>query len=361
MSCGRVIGNELRGVPPECLPIWGQRWSGYRAPHGPSPFSTRIFSVDRMSEMGPVLTSPTQFETTLTEEDEGDDTSSESGRLYSTFPSSLLAIQPDATELTFRPETPAPRSVYCSSSHLHGSPEILHRSGGYPPPQNSTCFGTMLLQRQQSEHSDIQRHASEPLLHPPALHHEISIQCGCGAFEDDYTLWDMDRTSASIEPQAGPSYRSHVPSGQLQHPMPLHSIPEWQFANPHTQSSAYPIQANPLSLSGSDCLLQPSQAGDRDKFIATPPLPPTYCFTLPLSQQNVGVNSSWNHESSMTMIPSIAHSRNPVISQWASGSVPPNLCLPRALTELWVISWSRGVLSPGLGLSQEPSSSRGSA
>lgn len=333
MICGRVIGNELRDVPPECvshcrtrshwsvninfkLPIWGQRWSGYRAPHGPSPFSTRVFSVDRMSEMGPALTSPTQFEAMLTEEDEGEDTSSESGRLYSTFPSSPSAIHLDVTELT-------PRSVHCSSSHPHGGSEILHRSNGHPPPQNSTCFGTTLLRRQRSEQSYMQRHALEPLLHPPALHHGISIQGGCGSFENDYSLWDMDPTSAGIQPPIGSSYRSHVPSGQLQHALPPPSIPE--FANAHTQSSAY---LSPLSLPGRGCLFQPFQADDRAKFITTTPPPPSYCLTL--SQQN-GIDSSWNHDSSMTMIPSITHTRNPMISQWPSGSVPPNLSFPEPL------------------------------
>ncbi|KAH0839803.1 hypothetical protein J3R83DRAFT_748 [Lanmaoa asiatica] len=339
MIYGRVIGNELRDVPPECaniyskLPIWGQRWSGHRAPRGPSPFSTRIFSVDRMSEIGPALTSPTQFEVTLTEEDEGEETNSESSRLYNTSPLSPLAIQTDATELTFRRETPAPRSVQRSSSHPHGSPKILHRNTGDLPLQNSTCFTTTLFPRRQSEQSRIQHHASEPLLHPPALHHGTPIQGDRGSFENNYTLWDIDRPSTSNQPQAGPFHGSYFPTGQLQYAMPPHSIYQWQFANAYTQSSAYP---------GSGYLLQPFQADDKTRFIPTTPPSSSHSFTTALPQQIFGIDSSWNHESSTTMIPGIAHPRNPMISQWPSGSVPLNPSFPGSLQN------SESSLGPGV-------------
>lgn len=258
------------------LPIWGQRWSGYRVPHGPSPFSTRIFSVDGMSEVGPTLTSPTQFEMTLTEEDEGEDASSESSRFRGSFISSPLAMQVDATASTSRPETPTPRSVCPSSNHSHGSPEMLHRCTGYPP------------------------------LHPPTFH-GIPIQ-GChGSLDNDYTLWDMDRTSTSIQDiqlQAGHSHPSQIPSGQLQHAMLPHSIHEWQLAKAHPRSSTYPFQFDPSSHPGSSCPLQPSQADYRTGFIPTTPPSPSssHCFAVPFPQHIVAIDSSWNYEPNITMI-----------------------------------------------------------
>lgn len=270
-----------------------------------------------MSEMGPALTSPTQFEMMLPEEDGGEDTSSESSRLYSSFPSSPLAIQADVAELTSPPEAPTSRFIHRSSGRPHRSLEVLHRSTGHLPPQNSTCASTTFLPRRRSGQPSLQHHVSEPPTHPFALHHGASIQGDCGSFEDDYTLWDC--TSTGIQPRTGSFHRIHVPSGQLQH-----TIPEWQFANAQTQSSVYPLQANPSSYPGSGYLFQPSQADDRTQFIPTTSPSFSHRFTIPLCQQNAGIDSSWNHDSSITMIPGIVHPRNPTISQWPSGSIPPN-------------------------------------
>lgn len=274
-----------------------------------------------MSEVGPALTSPTQFEVTLMEEDEGEDACSESSQFRSSFLSSPLAIQADATELASRPEAPMPQSVHRSSNHPHGSPKMLHRSTGHPPPQKSTRFSTTLPSWRQSEQSGTQYLASEPPLSPSA-HHGILIQGGRGSPENDYTLWDMDRTSTSSQLRASHSHFGQIPSGQ-QHSTPPHSIPEWQFA--HTQSSAYPLQFDPSSHPGSGCLLQPFQVIP----MMTPPS--SHCFTIPLPRQNVAIDSPWDHESSITMIPGTAHPRNPMIPPWPSGSVLPNPSFPEPL------------------------------
>lgn len=274
------------------LPIWGQRWSGYRVPHGPSPFSTRIFSVEGMSEVGPALTSPTQFEMMLSEEDEGEDASSESSQFRSSFISSPLAIQADATASPSGPETPTPRSARCSSNYSHGGPEMLHQCTGYPP------------------------------LHPPTLH-GIPIQ-GChGSLANDYTFWDMDRTSTSTQGIQLQPHPSQIPSGQLQHAMPPHSIHEWQLAEAHPRSSSYPFQLDSSSQPGSGSSLQPFQADDRTRFIPTTPPSSSYCFTIPFPQHIVAIDSSWNYEPSITMIPD---SRN-----WPSGLVLSNPSLPEPL------------------------------
>ncbi|KAF8559164.1 hypothetical protein OG21DRAFT_1481014 [Imleria badia] len=333
MVYGRVIGNELRDVPPECLPIWGQRWSSYRAPHGPSPFSTRIFSVDRMSEVGPALTSPTQFEVTLAEEDEGEDATSESSQFRSSIPSSPLAIQADATGLASRPETPMPRSDRRSSNYPHDSPKMLHWSTGHPPPQTSTRFCTTLLPRRQFVQSGTQYRASEPILQPPALHHGIPIQSGHRSFENDCALWGMDCTPTSIQPPADHSHPIQIPTGQLQHTILPHSIPEWHFANAHTQSSEYPLQLDPSSYPGSGCLLLPFQADEPTRIVPTMSPSSSHCFTIPFPQQNVAPDSSRNHESSINMIPGIAHPQYPVMPPWRQGSTLPNSPFPRPLQD----------------------------
>ena len=282
-----------------------------------------------MSEVGPAQTSPTQFEVTLTEEDEGWDASSESSPLRSSFLSPPLALQADATELTPRPEALTPQSVHRSSNYPHGSPKMPHWSTSHPPPQKSTRFSSALLPRQQSEQSGIQYFASETLLHPPTPHHGIPIQGGRGSLENDYTLWDIDRTSTSSRLQIGHSHLSQIPSG-LQHTTPPHSIPEWQFAP--TQLSAYPLplQFDPSSHPGSGCLLQPFQADDRTRFIPTTTPPSSHCFTIPLPQ-NVAIDSSWDHESSTTVVPGIARPRNPMVPPWPSGSVLPSPSFPEPL------------------------------
>lgn len=273
-----------------------------------------------MSEVGPALTSPTQFEMMLADEDEGEDTNSESSRLYSFFSSSQLAIQTGATELTSRPKTPTPRSVHRLSNHPYGSPQILRRSIGYLPPPSSTYFNTTLLPRRQSEQSGIQHHTSKPLLHTPPLHYSIPLQGGRGSFENDLSIWDMDRTSTSIQP----SHASHIPSGQLQRTIPPHSVPEWQFANTYTQSSAYySFQPNPSSHPDGGYPFQPFPDDDQSRFILMTSPSSSHCSTMPLLQQNVGIDSCWDHESGTTRIPGIAHHRNHMTAQWPSGSVLP--------------------------------------
>jgi hypothetical protein len=281
-----------------------------------------------MSEVGPALTSPTQFEVTLAEEDEGEDADSESSQFRSSFLSSPLAIQADATELASWPEAPTPQSVHRSSNHPHSSPKVPHRSTGRPPPEKSTRFSTALPPWRQSEQSGTQYLASEPLLHPSTPHHGILIQGGHGSLENYYTLWDMDRTSTSSQLQAGHSHLGQTPSRQ-QDTTPPHSVPEWQFA--HTQSSAYPLQFDPSSHPGSGCLLQPFQADDRTRFIPMTTPSSSHCFTIPLPRQTVAIDSSWDHESSITMIPDIAHPRNPMIPPWPSGSVLPTPSFPEPL------------------------------
>lgn len=279
-----------------------------------------------MSEVGPVLTSPTQFEVTLAEEDEGEDATSESSQFRSSFPSSPLTIRLDATEPTSRPETPMPRSDNRSSDHPHGS-LVLHRSTGHPPTQKSTRFCTTLLPRRQSA---TQYRASEPILQPPALHHGIAIQGGHESLGNDCALWGMDYTSTSIQLLANHSHPSQIQSGQLQHTVPTHSIPEWQFASAHTQSSEHPLQLNPPSHPGSGCLLLPFQADDPTRIVPTIS-PPSHFFTIPFSQQNVGSNPSRNHEPSKGMIPGTPFSQYPIIPPLPPGSSLLNPPFPRPL------------------------------
>ena len=270
-----------------------------------------------MSEMGPALTSPTQFEVTLTEEEEAEDAGSESSQFRSFFLLSPLAIQAQPTS---RPETAVPRSVHRSSNHPHHGPEMSHRDTEHPSPQKSTRFRTTLLLGQQSEQSETQHPAWEPRFHPPSLR-GIPIQGGHGSPENNYTLWDMDRTSSSIQLR---DVHSH-PSGQLQHTMSPHSLPEWQFADPHTHSSPYPVQPNTSPHLGGGCPLLPYQADDQTSFIPTmsPSSGSSHRSTIPSPQQNVAVHSSRGYESSM-------HDGYPMMAPWPEWSTltDPPLPLP---------------------------------
>lgn len=251
----------------------------------------RVFSVDQMCEVGPALTSPTQFDMALADEDERENTSSESNRLYSSFFSSPLVIETAVSELTSWSKTPTPRSMHRLSNHPRGSPQMQHQS--HPP--------------------GIQHHALNPVFHPPPLPYNIPIQGGCGSAEHDPSLWDTDRASTSIQLCTSPSGASLVPSGQLQHAMPSHSVPEWQFANAHTQPSAYPFQPTLLSPPDSSHLFQPLPDNDQSMFIPTMPW-----------QKNVGIDLPWIHESDTTRVPSVMHPRTHMMAQWPSGLVLPD-------------------------------------
>ncbi|KAG6378602.1 hypothetical protein JVT61DRAFT_12869 [Boletus reticuloceps] len=279
-----------------------------------------------MSEVEPALTSPTQFEVTLMEEDEAEDASSESSQFRNTFLSPPLAIQADVAELTSRPETPMPRSVHPSSNYPHYSPESLHRSAGHTSPQESEYFSTTLLARWQSEHPGTQGCASDPLFHPPALCRGISIHGGHGSYDNDYALWDVDRTSTSIQLRADHSYPSQIPSGQPGYTMPLHSIPDLHFANTHPQSSPYPAQLNASTQPGSGCLLLPFQA-DEQTFGPMTSSSFSHCFTIPLSRLDVAINPSQNRESSLTRTSSTQFP----YPTWPPASTLPNPSFPDPL------------------------------
>ena len=303
------------------LPVWGQRWAGYRAPHGPSSFSTRVFSVHGMSEVGPVLTSPTQFEMTLTDEDDGEDTNSESNHLYSSFYPSPRAMDVGAIKLASRPETPTPQSVHLLSNRPHGVPSMTQRSTGRSPPPNSTYFSTMLPPVQQPEQSGVQHYASEPFLHLlPPPQYTTPIQCGHEPLGSSFGLRDMDRTSANSQFRVGPSRAGFVPSGQLQHIVPPQLVPEWRFAD--SQTHLYPSLPNPSSNSDSGYLLEALPDDNQAMFIPAMPPPSFHCFRMPPDEQNVGVDSFWDHGSSPTGIPGIMDPRNPTMAPWPLGSVP---------------------------------------
>ncbi|KAG9317341.1 hypothetical protein JVU11DRAFT_1540 [Chiua virens] len=315
MIYGRVIGNELRDVPPECLPVWGQRWAGYRTPQGPSPFSTRILSVDQMSEVGPILTSPTQFERTLMEEDEGVDTGSESSPVYSAFPLSPLTIRTDVTELSSQIETSSPSSVHPSSGHLHDSLEVSRRFTGHPLSRNSRRPRTISLSRRQFS---IQHHGAEPPLHLPTVHDDLPTQRGRGLSEQEYDPWDIDYTSTSI--RADLYQGNHE---QLQFTIPPHSSVEWQFSDAHTQFPAYPSQPNTSSHSFTGYPSRSLQPNDRDRMIPMTPPSFTHFSALPLPQQHAGIDTPWNHD---TLASGITYPRNLMIPQWPS--TPPNQSFP---------------------------------
>lgn len=235
-----------------------------------------------MSQVGPALTSPTQFEMTLTDEDyedEGEDTSSESSKLYGIFSSSPSAIQTGTTEQTFRPETPTPRSVHRLSNLPRDIPQSFHRRTGHSPPPSSTRFSTVSLPRWQYEHSNMQHHeASESLFHPFPPHYTNLTQGHRGSFENDPSFWDTDFTPISIQPRTGPHHSSPIPSRQLQHAMLPRSDPEWQYADIHT----FPDDS-------------------QTRLIPTPPPSSSRYLTMPLSQQDDGIYSSWNHEAGITI------------------------------------------------------------
>lgn len=264
-----------------------------------------------MTEVGPVLTSPTQFEVILIEEDEKEGPSSESGQFCSTFPSSSSAIQVDAIELSPRHGAPMPRPARRSLNRPCGSPSMFHQNAehSHPPPRELTRFNATLPSRQPDQ-SGAQYRASESPSHSPALHHGILIGSGHPLLDNDHTFWDMDHSSIGVQLLSAPSHLNRFPNGQLQHTMPPPSILEWQSTNTHTQSSVYPFEFDRLSQPGS--LSLPFQVDDRSGLVPTTSPPSPHCCTTSLLQRNVTIDQIWDHESGITMVPAFVHPRYPM-------------------------------------------------
>ncbi|KAL4076223.1 hypothetical protein J3A83DRAFT_4370416 [Scleroderma citrinum] len=79
MINGRIIGAELREVPPERLPVWGQRWTNPRLALGPSEWYEHEFHIGMDPEGAPMLMLNVPNEPSIMQDtDHGDSVSSSS-------------------------------------------------------------------------------------------------------------------------------------------------------------------------------------------------------------------------------------------------------------------------------------------
>ncbi|KAF9226718.1 hypothetical protein BS17DRAFT_500185 [Gyrodon lividus] len=347
MIHGRVIGNELRDVPPERLPVWGQRWFRSRRALGPSRYFMHTFCVNGMTEAAPVLSSPAQFELTITEEDDDDDDDeSSASQLPSPLPFSPLYAQTCPTEL-------APSDSNLSSLQAH-NPSVYHHHSAPTTPtslrqanhtlrpnsvhslasQNAVHPDAMFLPRRHSEHLGTPRNVPGCPMPPPTQHPALPVGGYHVSPGYDLTLGHINFPSTDMQHRASPSHVNHLPSGRLplqqfvsaHHATPQVPIvqeqPPVQFFQPHPDSNHFP---------------QLLQADNQTMSVPTRMTSGSHNF-LALPQQNVGSGSSWNNHANMLAIEQppdpVSILRIPpenTTSGWPSGSTPNYLTFPEVL------------------------------
>ncbi|KAF8843109.1 hypothetical protein BDN67DRAFT_964747 [Paxillus ammoniavirescens] len=311
MIHGRVIGNELRDVPPERLPVWGQRWFRPGRALGPSQYSMHTFYVTGMTEAAPVST---QFEPTLTEEDDEDDEDSSSSYLPSPFLFSPSYAQTHSTELTPSSSDSSSLRIHNPSVHRFESapttPTPLGRASHNLHPnsvhllasQNAAHSSAMFLPMSHPDHLGTTCNVSGSLMPPPALHSAPPVHGSHVSPRHDRTPGHINFHSTNMQHLSNTSYGNHLPSGQFQ----LQQLLPPPRASPHIttahgQQSAQFSQSNPSPHYASDhfiSLLQVNQAVP----LPTPMTSTSHNFTFALPQQNFGSGSSWNNHANMLAI-----------------------------------------------------------
>ncbi|KIJ20400.1 hypothetical protein PAXINDRAFT_166460, partial [Paxillus involutus ATCC 200175] len=216
MIHGRVIGNELRDVPPERLPVWGQRWFRPGRALGPSQYSMHTFHVTGMTEAAPVST---QFEPPLTEEDDEDDEDSSSSYLPSPFLFSPSYAQTHPTELTPSYSDSSSLRIHKPSVHRYESapttPTPLGRASHALHPnsvhllasQNAAHSSAMFLPMSHSD--DLVTPCDGSLMPPPALHSALPVQSSHVSPRHDCTPGHINFHSTNMQHLSNTSYGNH--------------------------------------------------------------------------------------------------------------------------------------------------------
>ncbi|KIJ69932.1 hypothetical protein HYDPIDRAFT_23088 [Hydnomerulius pinastri MD-312] len=292
MINGRVIGSELRDVPPERLAIWGQRWTKPRRALGPSEFSCHEFRVDGSTEAPPALVTPTTFLLTITEDDDDGDEDSSSSQFPSPFPFSPQSARSYSAEL-MQSDFPS-SSLQMYPSPIHGqlsAPTIpaslgqvdhaLHLNDAHSNPSQSMLHsGAVRLSRHHSVPGS--HFTSRQGLHPIAPRQPSSSPRGAQASQQ-YSI--APPRSFSTGHLQVPQFTSphHTP---LQMPM-VHSDQSTQlFAQPSPQYAPAPTR---------DPLLQYLHADNQVMSLPAPTTstPNQHSYSSP--PQTVGSASSWNN------------------------------------------------------------------
>ncbi|KAF9238776.1 hypothetical protein BU15DRAFT_62297 [Melanogaster broomeanus] len=325
MVHGRVIGNELRDVPPERistkdlprgfkLPVWGQRWLRPRRALGPSRYFVHTFHANGMTEAAPMLTSPAQFEMTITGEDDDDDDDEEyslSSQLLSPFP--LSSSQTYLTEpIPFDSEFSSLQTPNALVYHNHSAPatpsssrwaNTRHPNSMSFASQNAVHPSPMLLQRRHSEQLPTLRNNPRSLMPPPAQHSTMPTRSFHVSPEYDYALGHIGFPSTSMQHHSNPSYMNQLPHGRPQSPQVVsQQHASLQAPTVHGQASAQFFQSNASPHSDSEYFLQLLQADDQPAYMPTPRTSAPHNFTLTSPQHNVGSGSSWNNHDSIPAV-----------------------------------------------------------
>ncbi|EIW76197.1 hypothetical protein CONPUDRAFT_168776 [Coniophora puteana RWD-64-598 SS2] len=127
MIDGRIPGLELKHIPPECLPIWGQKWAKPYRPLGPSQACEHAFWISGSAEDLPFLVEPDS--PTLTSETAGSDHTS--SYLASPYEEAYLTLNSTST-----PQDVMPRDSYSPMPPVHDStPQNPLTLIPFPSPQ----------------------------------------------------------------------------------------------------------------------------------------------------------------------------------------------------------------------------------